>query len=322
MAKLKKDTLKKENILDFLEIESSFQFEIKVLNTLNDFFNKDRVFKNYKQNHGGIYIDPITNKPREFDIRVEADFTTDTIDEYRGINRNIKLAVECTNLKDYNPLVFHSTRREYFEKFHYLIAQKKWNASLSHRIRHDNIKSVVWCKKIKGKYSPYANDFVGKSSCILGINEDQKDKNKRFSTNDAAFYSKLMQSLNSAEQFIEIPQYLDTTAIKDSFMAIIPIVVVPNNCLWDVQYKDYKGKEKIVGEPINTDHIQYLYNKEFYINYCSNETFKPEYSQHKVPFAFSHVDIVTLKGLTELLKKYFNKDDDEMSIFKGQDLLK
>ncbi len=60
MAKLKTDPITPADLVEFLNTTSDFGFEIKVMKVLAGL--------GFKLKHGGTYIDPVTEKPRQFDI--------------------------------------------------------------------------------------------------------------------------------------------------------------------------------------------------------------------------------------------------------------
>lgn len=65
VAKLKSDSIKEEDIKEYMNNYSDFSFELKVLSRLNSL--------GFSCQHGGVYKDPITEKIREFDIRAYKD---------------------------------------------------------------------------------------------------------------------------------------------------------------------------------------------------------------------------------------------------------
>jgi len=80
MVKLKEAPIIDTDLIDYLSTESDFAFELHVLNTL--------IAHGFTCEHGGSYDDPVTKKPREFDIRA-----TKTLGHF-----HIRLAVECKNV--------------------------------------------------------------------------------------------------------------------------------------------------------------------------------------------------------------------------------
>src|SRR6478672_8217493 len=84
MAKLKQDEITIADLVEFIEDQSDFGFEIQVLNAL--------VNEQFECEHGGTYEDRATGKSRQFDIRAKNLFG-----RARFRNR-VRLAVECKNL--------------------------------------------------------------------------------------------------------------------------------------------------------------------------------------------------------------------------------
>lgn len=89
------------DLTDYLNCESDFAFEIRVMKELK---------KVGDVLHGGTYMDAITGKSREFDMRV-------TIPNERRV---IRLAVECKNLKTTSPLLVSCLPRRNYEAFQHI----------------------------------------------------------------------------------------------------------------------------------------------------------------------------------------------------------
>ena len=87
MPKPEPKEIEASDLLDYLSAESDFAFEARVV--------KDFRKKGFNVEHGGTYMDSVTGKPRQFDIR--ATLATET--------SVIRLAVECKNLKTIFPLL-------------------------------------------------------------------------------------------------------------------------------------------------------------------------------------------------------------------------
>ena len=61
MAKLKSDPVTVTDLDEYLSNLSDFAFEVSALNALTGM--------GFQCEHGGSYVDPFTQKPREFDLR-------------------------------------------------------------------------------------------------------------------------------------------------------------------------------------------------------------------------------------------------------------
>ena len=85
MAKLKANPITGADLTTFLNTDSDFAFEMKVLRWLEN--------NGFCCRHSGTYRDPVTGKLRQFDIRSEITSGTGTL----------ALAVECKNLRQNGP---------------------------------------------------------------------------------------------------------------------------------------------------------------------------------------------------------------------------
>jgi hypothetical protein len=103
MAKLKHDAITIVDLLEYLTGYSDFSFEIQVLNTL--------IAGGFACDHGRTYDDPVTKKPRQFDIRATKCFG----------KRFLRLAVECKNLRSNFPLLVSCLPRRDEESFYEVV---------------------------------------------------------------------------------------------------------------------------------------------------------------------------------------------------------
>ncbi len=87
MAKILTTSIDKSSLETYLRTESDFGFEIQVLKKLREL--------GANCTHGGTYEDPKTNRYREFDIRAHLN----------SERSNVRLAVECKNIKEFSPLL-------------------------------------------------------------------------------------------------------------------------------------------------------------------------------------------------------------------------
>lgn len=108
------------DLREYLGNHSDFSFEIRVLNSL--------VKCGFACEHGGTYDDPVTQKPRQFDIRATQCFG----------NRFVRLAVECKNIRDASPLLVSCVPRAPEDAFHEIVAScRPWQVSA--RGAHDAV---------------------------------------------------------------------------------------------------------------------------------------------------------------------------------------
>jgi hypothetical protein len=136
-------------------------------------------------------------------------------------------------------------------------------------------------------------------------------ESSRFFSNDGETYEKMTQAINSGVELVNDTHYENGGALS-KFTAILPILVVPKGCLWNIAYDD---DGKIEGSPEQVSHVQYYWDSPF-----SAGQSIAGFSDY-LWFSFSHIDIVTLDQLPTFIKSYFNSDGDLPSIFGGDSLL-
>ena len=100
MPKLDDKKVGKDTLLEYLNANSDFSFELKTLNMIGE--------KGISCNHGGHYEDPVTGKSREFDIQA-----TKISGDY-----GVKLAIECKNIREKFPVLISTLPRKKEESFH------------------------------------------------------------------------------------------------------------------------------------------------------------------------------------------------------------
>jgi hypothetical protein len=102
--------LEEADLINFLDTQSDFAFELKTLKILNE--------NGFCCEHGGTYHDPVTRKPRQFDIRATKVWQ----------DLCMQLAVECKNLSDSSPLLILCVPRSPAEAFHEVVSPFKAKA--------------------------------------------------------------------------------------------------------------------------------------------------------------------------------------------------
>src|SRR5581483_9086534 len=103
MAKLKAYPIIQADLIEFLNDQSDFAFEVQILHAL--------INREFSCEHGGTYVDPATEKPREFDIRATKRFR----------KCFARLAVECKNLCPNYPVLISCLPRRSEEAFHEVV---------------------------------------------------------------------------------------------------------------------------------------------------------------------------------------------------------
>lgn len=279
MAKLGAKPISATDIEEYLEKESDFAFELRVLDKLTKL--------GYSCQHSGLYEDPVTNKAREFDIRAIKSMN----------NRRIYLSVECKNARENYPFVAHCTPRKEHESFHdvlicprprrsrdpYAGILSKPNSSFIYRVTQQSENKSIYVQ----------GDYVAKSVGQVG-----KTQSGEISASDDSVYDKVSQSLHSAHDLIEGAHFLKPKE-EDLSAFILPILVIPDGSLWQVNY-DANGVRQT--PPALSDHISYFVGKSWRVGYISED--HPRLSDF-VWYKLSHLEITTFSFLEQVLENYF-----------------
>jgi hypothetical protein len=264
--------IEEKDLKKYLESNSDFHFEIEALNRLSRL--------GYECKHGGMYVDPVTTKRRQFDLRGVRRYG----------RRVVRLAVECKNLRPTFPLLVHRIPRRAEESFHEIaIAVDRDQTSL---VKRDTVTPPA-CEpqaknvRLEGHKSIYRPaEPVGKSTVQVGY-IPQKDG--RFKTNDEEIYKGVEQATSSAQDLIDHATYeAGETAESALLSVVIPVVVVPDSTLWVV---DYDSDGEIVGRPRRVRRCSYYVGASYY----GGDNLSGS-SYH-----VSHLEFVTLSGLAELV---------------------
>jgi len=290
MPKLKPDPVGQPELTDFLDNHSDFCFEIQVLNTL--------VGLGFPCEHGGSYEDPVTKKPREFDIRATKDLG----------KRILRFAVECKNLRENYPLLVSCVPRRHEEAFHEIafsvhpdkIALRK-RAPFDIPAMEPRSKTV----RITGARSFYPSGGpVGKSCEQVG-----KTVNGDITASDSDVYAKWSQALSSAHDLTYEACRDGTERTGDACLSLVfPILVVPNGRLWVVEFDAAANR---TCQPRQTDRCSYFVNLFYY--HRSGLTGDE--------MTISHLEFVTVTGLCEFADQLCGNDERVSQSFPIEDVL-
>ena len=272
MPKLKTEPIDRKSIEQYLAEEDDFAFEVKCLRELRK--------RAVKVGHAGTYSDPVTNKNRQFDFRVEVD---------HGYAR-IALAVESKNLKPNFPLIISRLERLPEEAFHQILipsAEEEVEDGPFGISRVSSLKTIFPSESmdVKTPNSLYElKEMVGKSTVQVGrmISGDLHG-------DDSEVYEKWAQAVGSAYGLISdaAHSFADSESKVKAYY-FLPVVVVPDQMLWIV---DYSSQGEILDGPKKVDET----------------TFFLAYSPWKMGQLFSynisHLHFVTLTGLGSLVDR-------------------
>lgn len=265
MPKPSSDNIEATHIESYLSANSDFAFEISVLRALR------RLALNCR--HGGTYEDPVTGKTRQFDIYAEGR-RTDRDDLMR-----FAFAVEAKNLRPSFPLVVHRLPRDASESYSELMFARP---SSGKGLMADHSESL----RLSGAISPYVGgEPVGKALDQIGRTE----KGEVFS-NDQDVFEKMGQALNAGHELLEEAYRSAADARPAAFGVIVPVLVVPENTLWAV---DYDRDGNITSSPHVVNSASFFVGKEWNVGGRLGHT-----------CSLSHLDIVTFNHLETFIETW------------------
>jgi hypothetical protein len=283
------------DIRDLVSREDDFGHEMRVGHVMRGHLSG-------RIEHGWTYVDPVSEKPRQFDFRWR----------FQKDNTVLHLAVECKNLNSEVPLVVCGRERVGPEAFHMLVESR--SGTFSYRSAKGGIDRVVdglssITREARGHESFYPpGDFVGKN--LIRIRPDKPEKGRYVVTSDADIYDKWSQALASAFDLTLAACNLSKSFGRSHvYSAILPIVVLPDEVLWTVTY-DINGK--IVGDASKTNGCQFYVGREVRFGETG----------FRQRFCFSHIHFFTLSGFalflveitqdTEAWQRLFNLKAEEI----------
>jgi len=265
---MEKKNIDEKDIMEYLQTHGDFALEMLVY--------KKALDNNFLVSHGGIYFDPNTKKTRQFDLRATY---------IRGTYR-IALAIECKNLKKSSPLIVSRMKRKEEGSFHNYIRSKYPDSSRAIPNFYNNC--VVSLDGDKTIYK--VGEYVGKS-----MDQIQRKNKNEFSSNDSEVYDKWMQATTSASKLVDVSYDLSQSRGDFILSIIIPVLVVPDETLWVVNYLD---DGTVFGEPKQVNEVEYFINTEY----------KNPYNPVNPEYHISHLHIFTKKGISDWLYKIAHEE--------------
>lgn len=262
-----------DHVLEFSKNRSDFGFELQVLDLLQEL--------KFSCEHGGHYEDPATGKDRQFDIRASR--------YYPNSRLKICLSVECKNLSEKNPLAVHCVQRKLVDSYHSVVEP-----------------AMMGSKKIMPSGWYNKNEWVGKSLDNVRYYETA-DGSSKFEGGDGESQEKYAQAIIASNSYLgelhkEIQNKWHERPNERERGIIIPILVVPNGRLFEIQYNPISYEPKVV----STDKTSFFLNIDI-----NDKHFKPDFH-----YNLSHLEIVTVDGL-----KIFKESLDRTIAEDIEDLL-
>lgn len=262
MAKKYTDSpVTKNNIMNYHKKNSDFSFEMEILEVTKKF----TLFCH----HGGSYIDSVTGKTRQFDIRcVFTDLQN---------HRYLHLAVECKNLKKSFPAVISRIPRQFGEQIFYGLRNSPANVFQIFKGEEPN----KWYQ---------LGGLVGKEILQIRVLKNQNIEE----ASGVDIWEKWSQAISSLKSIVsDITRTVTTKHVSDYIF--LPILVVPDMNLWVVDY-DINGKMK--GDPKRVNSCEFYLGSKPYLN--RNDVDRD--------FSPTNLHIFTKKGYKEFLDKVKNED--------------
>lgn len=255
MAKLNADAVTREDVERYLDNYSDFAFELSVLSILQG--------TGLTCWHSGTYEDPVSRKIREFDIRAHSRSTA------RDGQILLRLAIECKNLRPNYPLIIHRVRRDPEDAFTDLV---KSTGGSYFSLRRAFATRVT----LYDQASLYpAGEFVGKSSDQVGKRTDGE-----ITTGDQDVFDRISQAFHSAHALLRIAHYDGRSKKAPVFTVVIPMLVIPANRLWVVDYDD---AGRVVAGPSLTSYTTYFADRRFVVGSDTGEL--------PASYSLSHLEI-------------------------------
>lgn len=291
MSKLKTEEISATDLSEYLNSHSDFSFELSVLKMLRE--------SNIECEHGGHYQDPVTNKPREFDIRA-----IKTIKNFR-----VRMAIECKNIRGNFPVLISCIPRHEQDSYHQIAFLDDSAVPLDESMVAPYLAGRFYPSKaetqnVRGNHSLYKpGEPVGKSTVQVG-----RDNKAEIFANDSELYEKWGQCISSADDLVRRTYHDGEDGEMLYVSTVIPFVVVPNDRLWIATY-DNDGKLTSAPEPMNR---------------CSCFIGK-DYEMDKLAGArmtLSHVEIVTFNGMRAFVEDHLKSREDMAKIFPLEELFK
>jgi|GEM_PF-4542397 len=264
---MKQDEFTKDNIAKFLDDHGTFSLELEVAKVLS----KNKI----KHTHSGHYNDVETDKVREYDFLIDTNIST--------YNR-IVISIEVKAFSSKSAVLAHAQTRKLEQSYHCILE--------SNMVKGRKAK----IKKVEDEPGQIGVSYYShKDSVAISLQRINFKSGKINHINDDV-YGKFMQAISVCES-------MHKKIVKESPKAniiYIPIVVVPDKSLWEVQYN--KGFER--EDLLESNHVSVKCNHQM----------APK--DNAINYHISHFEVCTLSGLMPLLDVIRNTEIGDNSFFR------
>lgn len=245
--------LTKAQLVEFIGNSSNFAFEMSTLRLLRS--------AGFDAAHGATYVDSVTKKIRAYDFRAQ----------WAAQDFGLRLAVECKSLHESAPLLIHATPRLESESYHCLVKREKSGGY--------HFQSAV---RVAPKASIYEIGMpVGRQ-----LDQPSRGRDGSIKSADGDTFDRWMQAVHGCADLLQ--QTVSAQTQLTSLQAILPILVVPEGRIWQVDY-DEDGS---TGEPLRqVDRTTLILRHKW----------TAATHMGSVDYDVSHLEIITLPALVERL---------------------
>lgn len=266
MARLSDQPVGPRDLREYLEGQDDFDLELFTYRTAKEC--------GLRVSHGGSYEDPVTRKPRQYDVRAAIDRR----------DQRIGLTVECKGLGDSYPLLVSRVPRSEEDSFHEVIYAHVPDRGAPYVMPGVDTVDVLRSRGDHCAYPP--GEHVGKSTNQVGRNEKGQIK-----TGDREVYDKWAQALASASDPISSAAWAhEKRGLPSFFTVVLPVLVVSDGTLW---VADYCSEGQLEGDPYQTD------DTTLFVGHTDRVDMGPSYTM-------SHLHIVTRCQLKPFLIDLLN----------------
>lgn len=202
-----------QDIEEYLQTRSDFELELFVYRTVRE--------SGCEATHGGTYIDPLSGKARQYDVRAISD-------PYRRYGRQpikcqVAMAIECKSLSPEAPLLVSRVPRAPRDSYHELV--HSWvrpnvrdTLSRVHRVAPSRVYQV--------------DKQTGKRTAQVS-----RTGNGSFKDDDRDPYEKWSQALASAADLVKSAGAAASDG-QPALSLILPVLVVADGALWVADYSE------------------------------------------------------------------------------------
>lgn len=215
MVRRRDESITADDLAEYVATRDDFNLELYVYRTAREL--------GLSATHGGTYEDPITNKPRQYDVRASGRI---------GNQFRIALAIECKSLRPSYPLLVSRIPRSEKESFHEVIVARQPGRSRYGLIDAFSSSIAFPYRGLESIYTP--GEQVGKSTAQVGRNERGE-----LTSGDSEVFDKWSQALSSAADLInQARDAHDEFGVEIFFSCVLPVLVIADETLWVADYSE------------------------------------------------------------------------------------